>query len=83
MSETGKKRVRATLLTLTRNTRDPQDLGTIGGPDNRYYYLPGADYNETVKALRDAGFKPADRIEDVVEDAVRAQSAEGEHDAES
>ena len=45
----------------------PDDMGSITG-DGPDYFLPGANYEATVKALHDAGFKIGDSIKDVLED---------------
>ena len=60
------EKVRVTLVTLTREPTDQRDLGTFTGDSSRYY-LPGADYHETQKALLAAGFTVADTIQEAID----------------
>ena len=66
-----------TILTVRIKPDDPRPpKATVTGDSGGYYYLPGADYSETVRALAEAGFKLGDRFWD----AVNA-SAQGEPDS--
>ena len=58
-----KEKVTAVLVQVERS-RD----GVLVGGDTPSYRLPSADYNETIQALREAGFELVDRIEDMLED---------------
>ena len=64
--------VRVTLVNVERErpVRVPDDMewkGTVTG-DGPDYFLPGANYEATVEALHDAGFKIVDSIKDALED---------------
>ena len=45
--------------------------GEVCGDGGRYYYLPGADKDQTVKALTKAGFKMGEGLLRTVESAER------------
>ena len=59
-------RQQITVITIDRDANkysDMDDLGTITS-DGKYYYLPGADQQQTAAALRSAGFQTTDTIDD-------------------
>ena len=63
------KMVRVTVVNVERPVGDPDDMGSITG-DGPDYFLPGANYKATVKALHDAGFKIVDSINKALEKAL-------------
>lgn len=56
-----------TLLSVRTKPGNPRlPMATFTGDGGRYFYLPGATYPETVKALRAAGFEMGDRYTDAI-----------------
>ena len=69
------KIVRVTLLQLTKDPDCPTSIGHFNREE--HYYLPGSDYEETVAALKAAGFKVSTRFEEIIAAEVkRAQDGE-------
>ena len=72
------ERVRVTLLSVEIGKQEKTGSeGAVQGDGGRYYYLPGASYDETVAALKAAGFRLSDRFLDAVHGASRG----GEHES--
>ena len=65
-----KEKVTAAIVQITVEVDNPNDMGRFGG-DSVSYYLPGADYQATRKALEGAGFKMLDMLRDAVDDMNR------------
>ena len=58
-----------TIVQVTKTMGDPDDMGTISGGE-RDYYLPGADCDATLEALRGAGFKVVESIGELLDEAA-------------
>lgn len=49
-------KVQVTLIHVTKDPEEETDVG-VYGRESGHYFLPGADYHETIKTLLEAGFR--------------------------
>ena len=60
------QRVTVTILQVSRTVAGRDAMDHIA-EDGRLFHLPGADYDQTITALRRAGFEVADTLGDALD----------------